>query len=76
MAIYGYARISADAGDDVTVRVGERVALDGTGSRSPRAGATLTYCLDADRRTGGDAGRRDLGDPGVHRAVGEQFGPT
>ena len=35
--------ITADAGDDVTVRAGARVALDGTDSRTYRSGATLTY---------------------------------
>ena len=57
MAIYGYAALGADAGDDVTVRTGARVTLGRTSSPG-----TLTYAWT---QTGGpkvDTGRRDLGD--------------
>ena len=59
--------VAADAGDDVTVRAGARVALDGTGS----LGLTLTYAWT---QTGGPTVTLDdatFGDAGVHRAVGE-----
>ena len=59
---------TADAGADQTgIAPGAVVTLSGSGS-DPDAGDTLSYALDADRQSGGDADERQRGYGDLHRA--------